>query len=86
MNFCGALVILVAQFFVALPIAKANIECALKTGVDQAYNKVGDAALKGIKFHDGRTKGNMNLFECTCSDDDVSIFDSLKNHSTNKEK
>ena len=46
--------------------------------MDSAYNKVGDAALKGIKFHDDRNSGNMRLFECTCDDDDVSTLRSLK--------
>ena len=53
-------------------LSQADIKCDLKSGtVDSAYNKVGDAALKGIKFHDDRNKGNMRLFECTCDDDDV---------------
>jgi len=52
-------------------LSQADIKCDLKSGtVDSAYNKVGDAALKGIKFHDDRNKGNMRLFECTCDDDD----------------
>ena len=41
--------------------------------VDSAFNKVGEAALKGIRFHDGRNKDNMRLFKCTCEDDDVSF-------------
>ena len=60
-------------------LSQADIKCDLKSGtVDSAYNKVGDAALKGIKFHDDRNKGNMRLFECTCDDDDVSTLRSLK--------
>ena len=53
-------------------LSQADIKCDLKSGtVDSAYNKVGEAALKGIKFHDDRNSGNMRLFECTCDDDDV---------------
>ena len=60
-------------------LSQADIKCDLKSGtVDSAYNKVGDAALKGIKFHDDRNSGNMRLFECTCDDDDVSTLRSLK--------
>ena len=51
---------------------EANIKCALKEGVNTALNKISDRALKGLKFDGGRTKGNMQLFECTCEDDDVS--------------
>ena len=60
-------------------LSQADIKCDLKSGtVDSAYNKVGEAALKGIKFHDDRNSGNMRLFECTCDDDDVSTLRSLK--------
>lgn len=58
----------------AIKISKADIDCTLKSGVDQAYNKISDAAIKGLKFHEGRNRGNMNLFECTCSGDDQVIF------------
>jgi hypothetical protein len=52
--------------------SQGAINCELKSGVSQAYNKVGEAALRGMKFHGGRTKNNMHLFQCTCGDDNVS--------------
>lgn len=64
--------IIVHLFVVVFHISEANIKCTLKTGVSESYNKVGEAALKGIKYHAGRSRGNMNLFECTCDSDDVS--------------
>ena len=55
-------------------VTQAEIKCELKSGtVNSASYKVGDAALKGIKFHDGRDKNNMKLFQCTCKEDDVRI-------------
>ena len=55
-------------------VTQAEIKCELKSGtVNSASYKVGDAALKGIKFHDGRNKNNMKLFQCTCKEDDVRI-------------
>ena len=59
-------------FLCLVCVTQAEIKCELKSGnVNSAYNKVGEAALKGIKFHDGRNKNNMKLFQCTCKDDDV---------------
>ena len=55
-------------------VTQAEIKCELKSGnVDSAFNKVGEAALKGIKFRDGGNKNNMQLFQCTCKEDDVRI-------------
>ena len=56
-------------------LTQADIKCDLySSNVDSAFNKVGEAALKGIRYHDQRNKDNMRLFECTCEDDDVSLF------------
>ena len=53
---------------------QAKIECELKSdNVNSTYIKVGEAALKGIKYHDGRNKTSMRLFHCTCTDDYVRI-------------
>ena len=66
--------IVVLVILAKLQYSSADIKCTLKEGVSQALNKVSDVAIKGIRFHGGRTKGNMQLFECTCDDDDVSKF------------
>ena len=55
-------------------VTQAEIKCELKSGkVNYASYNVGEAALKGIRFHDGRNKNNMQLFQCTCKEDDVRI-------------
>lgn len=48
------------------------IKCELKSGISQAYINVGDKAIQGLKFHSGRSRGSMNMFQCFCDDNDVS--------------
>ena len=50
----------------------AELKCEIKKGIDPAYVKISDAATKGIQYHDGRTKGNMQLFQCKCDENNVS--------------
>ena len=53
-------------------VTQAEIKCELKSGsVNSASYNIGEAALKGIKFHNGRNENNMRLFHCTCKGDDV---------------
>jgi len=64
-------------FLCLVCVTQAEIKCELKSGnVNSAYNKVGEAALKGIKYHDGRNKNSMRLFQCTCKEDDELFDDS----------
>ena len=61
--------------FCFICLAHAEMKCELKSeNVNSAYNKVGEAALKGIKYHDGRNKNSMKVFQCKCEEDDVRII------------
>ena len=51
----------------------AELKCDIKKGIDTAKNKISDAATKGLQYHDGRNKGNMQIFECTCEENFVSF-------------
>ena len=51
----------------------AELKCDIKKGIDTTKNKISDAATKGLQYHDGRTRRNMQLFECKCEENFVSF-------------
>lgn len=75
-----------------VPLAHSDMQCEVKSGVNRAYNKVGDAAAQGIRMDGGRTLNNMQLFQCRCltpneifDEDDVeAIHDEFSQHNWDK--
>ena len=68
-NFIKSIIIFSGILYTA-----ADLKCELKKDVDRAYNKLSDIAIKGLNLAYGKsTEGSLQVFQCRCEDDDVSV-------------